>query len=438
MGRKQKPYQTTWHEIIPGLSKDYDGRWRIIATGKRFVEADERLAVQKFRQWESENGKQTMAIQIPLAPMLPPAPNATGWDVVGTSSGDDIITPQTYTVDTSTGKSFGTFQIDESAIFNAVRNLIINDPILAAKKIGIPEIAHLRNIKIPQEIRLTDLLSAYLSRQKHPQTRRNTVKVFGEFVEFTKFKTLADINVTGLMVYRDSVESSNLGAATKKQRYAIIRTVIAKNLKYGIDATQISAALAKLKVLFTEDMLPQVNPQPISKENFHKLLNAATTKWKAILLISLNCCLHLGECLELRWAELNTEKKTYACIRAKTKRHNIPRCAVLWPETVDILQQLPKTQSEYVFTSTHGTKHNRQCAGDLFASLRRKAGVADTVKFDAIRDGAFTAACRVTDGLQLARLLGGHSNGMADHYVLRSPEIVKPACDAVYTAYMEN
>ena len=283
-----------------------------------------------------------------------------------------------------------------------------------------------------------DLLNSYLDRQKHPQTRRSTVKVFGEFVEFTKFKTLADINVAGLMAYRDSIESSNLGAATKKQRYAIIRTVIAKNLKYGVDATQIVNALAKLKVLYTEDMLPQVNPQPISRENFHSLLNAATIKWKAILLVSLNCCLHLGECLELKWAELNIEKKTYACIRGKTQRHSIPRCAFLWQETVDILQQLPKTKSEYVFTSTHGTQYNRQCAGDLFASLRRKAGVTDTVKFDCIRDGAYTAACRVPDGLKLSRLLAGHSNGMADKYSLRYPEIVKPACDAVYAVYMAN
>ena len=28
-GRKQKPYQTSWGEIVPGLNKQVDGRWRL-------------------------------------------------------------------------------------------------------------------------------------------------------------------------------------------------------------------------------------------------------------------------------------------------------------------------------------------------------------------------------------------------------------------------
>jgi len=27
-GRKQKPYETSWREIIPGLNRQVDGRWR--------------------------------------------------------------------------------------------------------------------------------------------------------------------------------------------------------------------------------------------------------------------------------------------------------------------------------------------------------------------------------------------------------------------------
>lgn len=49
MGRKPKPYISTWGEIIPDLARDSDGRWRIVPTRYRFTETDERLAVMRFR-----------------------------------------------------------------------------------------------------------------------------------------------------------------------------------------------------------------------------------------------------------------------------------------------------------------------------------------------------------------------------------------------------
>ncbi|MCX5661534.1 MAG: hypothetical protein NTW19_17790, partial [Planctomycetota bacterium] len=48
-GRPQKPYRTTWGELIDGLARGKDERWRIIATGFRFTEASERLAVAKAK-----------------------------------------------------------------------------------------------------------------------------------------------------------------------------------------------------------------------------------------------------------------------------------------------------------------------------------------------------------------------------------------------------
>ncbi len=50
IGRKQKPHETSWGEIVPGLARDVDQRWRIVATGQRFTESDERKAVERFRK----------------------------------------------------------------------------------------------------------------------------------------------------------------------------------------------------------------------------------------------------------------------------------------------------------------------------------------------------------------------------------------------------
>jgi hypothetical protein len=54
--------------------------------------------------------------------------------------------------------------------------------------------------------------------------------------------------------------------------------------------------------------------------------------------------------------------------------------------------------------------------------------------FAQIRDAAFTAACRVS--LDQARVLAGHRMpGAVDHYVLRQPQFVRKACEAIRTLF---
>lgn len=49
VGRPQKPFESSTGEIVPGLARQVDGRWRIIATGQRFSEPDEDRAIARFR-----------------------------------------------------------------------------------------------------------------------------------------------------------------------------------------------------------------------------------------------------------------------------------------------------------------------------------------------------------------------------------------------------
>lgn len=57
LGRRHKPYVTSWGEAIDGLCRDSDGRWRIAGGTLRFSEADERKAIDRFRQIAAANEK---------------------------------------------------------------------------------------------------------------------------------------------------------------------------------------------------------------------------------------------------------------------------------------------------------------------------------------------------------------------------------------------
>lgn len=144
--------------------------------------------------------------------------------------------------------------------------------------------------------------------------------------------------------------------------------------------------------------------------------------------------MHIEEVCGLLWDDFNVEAGTYAAIRGKTRRKRIPRAAVLWPQTLEALKKLPR-KGQYVFVSTHGTRYNKNTRVNDFRDLRKGAGLGDDVTFDSIRDGAYTAAVRGAEE-KWARVLAGHrSPGLQDNYVLRNPEAVRPACDAVYKAY---
>ena len=206
-----------------------------------------------------------------------------------------------------------------------------------------------------------------------------------------------------------------------------------------MDEPQIRSCLNRCKVLWTAAPIPSVNPKPISREHFHKLLEqAGTGPWRTWLPLGLNLCMSIGEVCGLRWEWFDLTKDTFSCIREKTKRKRIPRAATLWPETLRCLKGIPQ-RGAYVLVSSHGTQYNESTRGNEFSRFRGKLGLPVSVSFGCLRDGAYTAALRGCPDERWARVLVGHTaGGLQDNYVLRDPEMVKPACDANGTSISYN
>ena len=88
-----------------------------------------------------------------------------------------------------------------------------------------------------------------------------------------------------------------------------------------------------------------------------------------------------------------------------------------------------------VFLSQQGTRWSGKSANVLFRGLRKKASVAECVKAEHCRDGAYTAAIEAGVELMQAKLLAGHSTGIPDHYAQRRPAMVADAVAAIERAY---
>ncbi len=199
----------------------------------------------------------------------------------------------------------------------------------------------------------------------------------------------------------------------------------------GLDAQQIDATLARMKVLYAPKADTVSNPDPITRDDFHKLLAVASPGWRAKLLVSLNMALYLADVAALVWEDFNLDAGTYVGIRSKT---SIRRVGMLWPETVAAMRALPrKAKSPLVFPSTHGGSYRSDSLHRRYATIRDKAKI--TAPFSSIRDGAYTIAAQTCDD-RTARMFAAHAAaGLLDAYVQRRPELVKPAADGVHAAY---
>lgn len=454
MGRPQKPYQTSWGDIIPGLYRCPDRRWRINVTGEKFTEPDGRRAVQRFRDRMMVN-RPAPVIQWPttLTPNLGPVMPVTSFNGKPVTLDSALMLADVVadSIQTSNAKPCpadeahedsgamprwepasvpeASYLIPESDLWPWLREQLIVRPEYVAKMTGIPELTGLRHLPIPKPpLKLDDLIAVY--RQKSPSTdkaKTRCVTIFRKMMEHTGATTLEDLSTEKLSDYCDRVETDPdiTSAGTKTWMYGQIKSLLAFGLKVGLDTAQLKAALDRCKVLWTPDAMPNLQPAPISREDFHTLLaTAGTGPWRAWLLVGLNFGMHM----------IDVAAGTFACIRNKKRRERVPRAAVLWPETSEAIR--PFLGKPYLFTSPTGTRYNVNSRCNELAKLRAKAGLPKTVTFDGLRDAAHTAACQARSDDKWARVLcGQRADGLQDNYVLRNPACVRPACDAVYAAY---
>lgn len=146
----------------------------------------------------------------------------------------------------------------------------------------------------------------------------------------------------------------------------------------------------------------------------------------------MNFCLHISEVLSVRWTELDFTEMVYF---SKRRKNGIRRVAVVWEATKTAFMSIPRSQGR-IFKSSRGCVYHANSLRRIFTALRQRAGVPDTVKFDSLRDGAYTAAFVPGVDPVFAMAVAGHRlPGEMDKYILRHPEIVKPACDAIAKRY---
>lgn len=323
------------------------------------------------------------------------------------------------------------------AFWGAVRDAILADPELAAQRTGLP-LDRLHQFKPPApSMPLADLLELWTRRDMTPRTKAYGSRYWKEFCDRVNARTAADVTIEGVTAYMEWVEGK-FNAESIRARYKVVKAVFSHAMKKGKDQENMQRCLTVCKVL-VRPSAGRVNPKPISPANFHKLLAVADVKWKAILLLSLNCGFYPVDVARLKKTDIDLDKKWLRSYRNKT---GVPRVAVLWDRTAAAIRSYlasHNTASEYLFLVERGKTKGKpyETPGVLSKWFKRLAVDAHCpkVEFAHLRDGTQTAAIEGGADPVKADILMGHVTGMRDAYLFRRPSYVADACKAVESYY---
>ncbi len=428
-GRKPKHHVTADGETIVGLTKRTDGRFGPVGVAGVTFGTDEATAIARFRKWEAER-------------------DGTAWEK---HSGDDAKVDAIYYGMRFTGPGKSSTgaerRLEKTALAYAakykefIRNLILTNPQKAAIELDIEELRWFDELRPPgTSLRLEDIGNAYRSkRKKISDTWRRKVKLFWvEFVEAVGVETVAEITADDISRYHDAVwddyEKNDRSPTYVAHRFQCVKTILNHAMKQGKDHRQLRRVI-DLCAMFTSPDKAGTDPHPISREHLHALLEVSDAKWQAIFLLALNAAFYPSEVAAVKKTHVDLDARTLVMDRGKT---GVPRIAVLWERTVEAIREYQagsRNESEYLFVSATGAPYNANHASRNFRRRRTEAELPEEVKFDNIRDGAYTAAVDGGADVNQAKMLAGHRVGISDHYLKRNPSMVDDACRAIEKVY---
>ena len=426
---------------IPGLShttwsrKKGDPkhiRYYPVGTSIRW-KCDKDEAIRKFRMWQMRQTREMVSVGDLVEHLAAEIQHIKGVDAA--TAMKQAREWQEYYDDPDTLHKPTVPEVDASLFWQTVRDAIVADPKEAAKRTGIPELAYLERLDKPKpSLRFNQALDLYPNRPTKSVTDGERAKLVSYWQEFTRsvgVTQIEDVTESAVEAWTSLVFKPYLeGSGSPKSvihKVTRIRSILRRASEKGHkDCTRVLGMVSAIDLPSAR----KVAPKPISRTDFHALLGAADTRWRAMLLLALNACYYAVDIRRVEKDAINQETGEILFPRTKT---NVVRVAVLWQRTRDALAMVPEHSDPSVFISAVGTPYKQNGFRSAYDRLCAKAGVAPT--FSQIRDGAYTAAIRGGADITTVRMIAGHATGMSDAYVMRGGEMVKGACRAIEARY---
>ena len=291
MGRRGRPPKFVLDpngRPIVGLSYSKSNRcyYATYSNPRVWFARDLAEALFKFRQYENQQQQEEPVVEIPI-PDLPQTIRKIGfieWDEI---PNEPPIVPEAYAGETAI--------VPENLFFQKARNIILTDPIEAARKLGIPELSRLADPpKLEPPLSLDAILQFYLDHRKPSKDeRRKAISVWEGFCKIIPAKTVREITANMIHDYRDTIwaeyEEKGWSTSWLRGKFSRVKTIFNYSRKMGrTNREELKRVVEYCSCLVAPTSVGE-DAQPIEKEDVHKLLSNCNTKWRAIILLALNC-----------------------------------------------------------------------------------------------------------------------------------------------------
>jgi integrase len=381
------------------------------------------LAIFRFREWihnQAPDAYQTLEVDYP--PKHP-----------------ELIDP--VIVENKLDKRiFVRYDVPNADLWRLIRTLALEDPERFRRETGL----RLTDEKPQPSTKLSDLLAAYEAKRKKPSKGelKNVRLYWKRFTDAVKVATVKNITPDHITLWEDECYEvyKNGSSKTLAHKFEYVLRVFNYCITKQIDVQECERVKREIKSRKVElPDLPNPDPQPISVEDFHKMLKNADIKWRAMLLTSLNLCFYPIDIIRLPKSAINW--KTGVVIFDRKKTGQTTRVGILWKRTRDAIKAYMKQQphnGETLFISQYGKPYGDGEDSNGFNSVWRqfREQWKVDVRFDQIRDGAYSAAIARGADITTAKILAGHAiGGEADKYVKRDADRIKQATTAIEKHY---
>ena len=379
------------------------------------------------------------------------------------------------------------YEIPKRWLLMQFRKMLEDDPQQLAEDLGVREIAYLPKLKPKIRLMLRQVGIYYFDREKYTpkralsaQHRREAKQYWREFSSITGVKYVDEIGKEALNQYnreltkvandptyrprwlsrlqRERMKGRKLTIRWIKTRLDMTKTILNNAIKVAECSDDIEDALKLCrKTFYHEDIPKAIVRQIFEKEHVAALLELldqprnnrerrAYVKWKAMILLALNCAFTPIDLADLTVGDMDWESKELAMIR---KKKNTERYAVLWDRTVVAIEEymkirpIPKADADkHVFINKDGCAIKHDHLGDDFRAFIKKVNslkgdvIPEGLTFKFFRKSAASSAER-TPGANPSEVsyLLGHSAGIRKHYTLRAADLVGNVCSKIERDY---
>jgi integrase len=281
---------------------------------------------------------------------------------------------------------------------------------------------------------LLELKESYLNYSKNnkaPRTYIRDSQALHAFFKISEIKKLSELTPTAIERYKVTRRKTGIGGRKPPGKTTINLeiTMVKALLNWGIDQGNISDNPIKKVKKICGPATKTI--EFLTKDEIITLLEASTPTYRPIIFVYLKTGLRKGELIHLEWSDIDFSRKQIRVINKVSyhiKRYK-ERFVPMDNQLVKVLRSIPRTKSNYVFTTKKGTLREN----NIFRELQRtakKAGIQKHVTIHVLRHTYASQLVMAGVDLRTVQVLLGHTDIKTTmQYAHLSPDHLKQAVE---------